>query len=291
MMYSILHRTSAGPSGSDQTTLAAAAFAPEVRQRWCDLLGARYEVLLYDLTSTYFECDVPTEEDDPRRFGYSRDKRGDCVQVVVALVVTPEGLPFANEMMPGNTADKTILRVMLATIRRRFGAAERIWIMDRGIPTEEILPLLRAADSGVRYLVGTPRPASPATKRRSPSGRGRRCVRMCASNSTRRTANSPCAPRARPAPAKNAGCTAVGSRPTGSAAANSSSSARPATRCSRNSAPRRNKPAVARPAWCKSRSPPTVPSRIGWIVTNCAPCAGAKAAIHCAPSSASPMGS
>ena len=128
-----------------------------LRQRWSDLFGARYEVLLYDLTSTYFECDVPTDEADPRRFGHSRDRRGDCVQVVVALVVTPEGLPLAYEMLPGNTADKTTLRAMLATIRRRFGAAERIWIMDRGIPTEEILTELRAADSGVRYLVGTPK--------------------------------------------------------------------------------------------------------------------------------------
>ena len=128
-----------------------------LRQRWSDLFGVRYEVLLYDLTSTYFECDVPEDENDPRRFGYSRDRRGDCVQVVVALVVTPEGLPLAYEMFPGNTADKTTLRGMLATIRRRYGAAERIWIMDRGIPTEEILTELRATDSGVRYLVGTPK--------------------------------------------------------------------------------------------------------------------------------------
>jgi hypothetical protein len=128
-----------------------------LRQRWSDLFGARYEVLLYDLTSTYFECDVPTAENDPRRFGYSRDRRGDCVQVVVALVITPEGLPLAYEMFPGNTADKTTLRGMLATIRRRYGAAERIWIMDRGIPTEEILTELRAAEAPVRYLVGTPK--------------------------------------------------------------------------------------------------------------------------------------
>lgn len=94
----------------------------------------------------------------PRRFGYSRDKRGDCVQVVVALVVMPEGLPLAYEMLPGNTADKTTLRAMLAKIRARFGAAERIWVMDRGVPTEEILGELRGGgDSGVRYLVGTPK--------------------------------------------------------------------------------------------------------------------------------------
>ena len=128
-----------------------------LKQRWSDLFGARYEVVLYDLTSTYFECDVPVDEADPRRFGYSRDKRGDCVQVVVALVVTPEGLPLAYEMFPGNTTDKTTLRGMLATIRRRYGAAERIWVMDRGIPTEEVLTELRDDDSTVRYLVGTPK--------------------------------------------------------------------------------------------------------------------------------------
>jgi len=128
-----------------------------LRQRWSDLFGARFDVLLYDLTSTYFECDVPADEADPRRFGYSRDKRGDCVQVVVALVVTPEGLPLAYEMFPGNTADKTTLRGMLDTIRRRYGAAGRIWVMDRGIPTEEILAELRAAGSAVHYLVGTPK--------------------------------------------------------------------------------------------------------------------------------------
>jgi transposase len=128
-----------------------------LRGRWSDLFGARYDVLLYDLTSTYFECDAPQDEDDPRRFGYSRDRRSDCVQVVVALVVTPEGLPLAYEMLPGNTADKTTLREMLATIRRRYGAAERIWIMDRGIPTETVLEELRANEPQVRYLVGTPK--------------------------------------------------------------------------------------------------------------------------------------
>jgi hypothetical protein len=128
-----------------------------LRARWSDLFGAKFEVLLYDLTSTYFECDVPVDETDPRRFGYSRDKRGDCVQVVVALVVTPEGLPLAYEMFPGHTADKTTLRGMLGTIRRRFGEAQRIWIMDRGIPTEEVLAELRATDSQVKYLVGTPK--------------------------------------------------------------------------------------------------------------------------------------
>jgi transposase len=128
-----------------------------LRQRWSDLFSATFDVLLYDLTSTYFECDVPAEESDPRRFGYSRDKRSDCVQVIVALVVTPEGLPLAYEMFPGNTADKTTLRDMLALIQKRYGCAERIWVMDRGLPTEAMLAELRASDSKVSYLVGTPK--------------------------------------------------------------------------------------------------------------------------------------
>lgn len=133
------------------------ALFAHLRQRWSDLFGAKFDVLLYDLTSTYFECDVPEDEKDPRRFGYSRDKRSDCVQVIVALVVTPEGLPLAYEMFPGNTADKTTLRDMLALIQKRHGQAERIWVMDRGIPTEAVLEELRRSDAKVSYLVGTPK--------------------------------------------------------------------------------------------------------------------------------------
>lgn len=81
-------------------------------------------MLLYDLTNTYSECDVPDHESDPRRFGYSRAKRGDCVQVIVALVVTPEGLPLAYEMLPGNTADKTTLHDMLKRIQDRYAVAK-----------------------------------------------------------------------------------------------------------------------------------------------------------------------
>ena len=128
-----------------------------LRQRWSDLFGATFDVLLYDLTSTYFECDAPEDATDPRRFGYSRDKRSDCVQVIVALVVTPEGLPLAYEMLPGNTADKTTLRGMLQLIQRRYGTARRIWVMDRGIPTEAVLAELRASPVPVYYLVGTPK--------------------------------------------------------------------------------------------------------------------------------------
>jgi len=126
-------------------------------QRWKDLFNARLEVLLYDLTSTYFESDPPFAEGDKRQYGYSRDKRPDCVQVVVALIVTPEGFPLAYEVMAGNTSDKTTLGDFLKKIEAQYGQAERIWVMDRGIPTEQWLDQMRQARPPVHYLVGTPR--------------------------------------------------------------------------------------------------------------------------------------
>jgi transposase len=128
-----------------------------LRQRWEDLFGVKFEVLLYDLTSTYFESDPPFPEGDKRRYGYSRDKRSDCVQVVIALVVTPEGFPLAYEVMAGNTADRTTLRGFLDQIEKLYGKAERIWVMDRGIPTEEALEQMRQSDPPIHYLVGTPK--------------------------------------------------------------------------------------------------------------------------------------
>jgi transposase len=126
-----------------------------LRERWQDLFQAEFEVLLYDLTSTYFECDPPGS--GKRRFGYSRDKRPDCVQVIIALVVTPEGLPLAYEVMAGNTSEKTTLKAFLEKIAQQYGRAKRTWVMDRGIPTEEVLKEMREASSPVAYLVGTPR--------------------------------------------------------------------------------------------------------------------------------------
>jgi transposase len=124
-------------------------------ERWRDLFQVGYEVLLYDLTSTYFECDPP--EEGKRRYGYSRDKRPDCVQVVIALVVTPEGLPLAYEVMAGNTSDRSTLRAFLEKIEQQYGKANRTWVMDRGIPTEEVLREMREGPTPVSYLVGTPR--------------------------------------------------------------------------------------------------------------------------------------
>ena len=129
-----------------------AVFA-HLKQRWQDLFNAEFDVLLYDLTSTYFEglC----ERIPKAKHGYSRDGRPDCRQVVIALIVTPDGLPLAYEVLPGNTSDKTTLRAFLQLIETRYGQARRVWVMDRGIPTEEVLTEMRA--DGVQYLVGTPK--------------------------------------------------------------------------------------------------------------------------------------
>jgi transposase len=121
--------------------------------RWKTLFDSSFDVLLYDLTSTYFEglC----EEIPKAKHGYSRDNRSDCRQVVIALVITPDGLPLAYEVLAGNTADKTTLREFLDKIERLHGKARRTWIMDRGIPTEATLRQMREA--GTHYLVGTPK--------------------------------------------------------------------------------------------------------------------------------------
>lgn len=127
-----------------------------LRERWQDLFGVKFDVLLYDLTSTYFESDPPFGEGDKRQFGHSRDRRSDCVQVVIALIVTPEGFPLAYEVMAGNTSDRTTLRGFLDKIEAHYGKARRIWLMDRGIPTEEVLEEMRR-EPPVHYLVGTPK--------------------------------------------------------------------------------------------------------------------------------------
>jgi hypothetical protein len=133
------------------------ALFDHLTQRWKDLFNVKFDVLLYDLTSTYFESDPPFPEGDKRKHGYSRDKRFDCVQVVIALIVAPEGFPLAYEVLAGNTADNTTLRGFLKKIEAQYGKAERIWVMDRGIPTEEVLAEMRQSAPPVYYLVGTPK--------------------------------------------------------------------------------------------------------------------------------------
>jgi len=126
-----------------------------LKQKWADLFGADFEVLLYDLTSTYFEGEM--EQNPKARRGYSRDGRPDCVQLVIALVVTPDGFPLAYEVMNGNTADCSTLRDFLAKIETAYGKARRVWVMDRGIPSEAILQEMRDPQRETFYLVGTPK--------------------------------------------------------------------------------------------------------------------------------------
>jgi hypothetical protein len=126
-----------------------------LKQKWADLFHAEFEVLLYDLTSTYFEGAM--ERNPKARRGYSRDGRPDCPQVVIALVVTPDGFPLAYEVMNGNTTDCTTLRGFLDKIETTYGKAKRMWVMDRGIPTEAILAEMRDPAREVSYLVGTPK--------------------------------------------------------------------------------------------------------------------------------------
>lgn len=126
-----------------------------LKQRWADLFQADFEVLLYDLTSTYFEGEM--EQNPKAKRGYSRDGRPDCLQVVIALVVTPDGFPLAYEVMDGNTADSTTLRGFLEKIEKTYGKAQRMWVMDRGIPTEAVLAEMRDPARQVSYLVGTPK--------------------------------------------------------------------------------------------------------------------------------------
>ncbi|MGC2448115.1 MAG: IS1634 family transposase [Candidatus Sulfotelmatobacter sp.] len=124
-----------------------------LKQKWADLFHADFEVLLYDLTSTYFEGEM--EENPKAKHGYSRDGRPDCLQVVIALVITPDGFPLAYEVMDGNTSDRTTLRGFLDQIENTYGQAKRMWVMDRGIPSEAILAEMRNPARPMSYLVGT----------------------------------------------------------------------------------------------------------------------------------------
>jgi len=126
-----------------------------LKQKWADLFHADFEVLLYDLTSTYFEGEM--EENAKAKRGYSRDKRPDCLQLVIALVVTPDGFPLAYEVMDGNTSDRKTLPNFLKKIEATYGKARRTWVMDRGVPTEAILKEMREPERQTFYLVGTPR--------------------------------------------------------------------------------------------------------------------------------------
>ena len=121
--------------------------------KWQMMFNIEYDVLLYDITSTYFEglC----KSNPKAKFGHSKDRRSDCRQVLVALVVTPDGFPLNYELLAGNTSEKTTLKPLLNKIESKYGKAGRVWLMDRGIPTESVLEYMR--ENEIDYLVGTPR--------------------------------------------------------------------------------------------------------------------------------------
>ena len=186
-----------------------------LKERWSALFGASYDVLLYDLTSTYFECDPPEEANGLRRFGYSRDKRSDCVQVVIALIVTPEGFPVAYEVMPGNTSDKTTLPDFLRKIEAQYGKMNRLWIMDRGIPTEDgprtdAQPKAQATSSAPRAG------GSPSSKASSLPSHGKRCRSRSKSSSPATAKTSTCSPVAADGATRNSPCGGASSRSSGS---------------------------------------------------------------------------
>ena len=196
-----------------------------LRQRWQDLFGVRFEVLLYDLTSTYFESDPAFEETDKRQFGYSRDKRPDCVQVVIGLIVSPEGFPLAYEVLPGNTSDKTTLREFLGKIEEQYGKAERVWLMDRGIPTEEVLAEMRASDPPIYYLMGTPKgrlSKLEAELLERPWQSVRACALVWKSKSCPKKMNSTFSPRVGTDSTRNGRCADASSKLYGNGSANSS---------------------------------------------------------------------
>lgn len=127
-----------------------------LRDRWTGLFGSTCDVVLFDLTSTYFEVDgTKALDSDLQRYGYSRDKRGDCLQVVIALVLTPDGFPLSYEVLPGNTNDRNTQMPLIEKLEKKYGKIGNLWLMDRGVPSEETLKAMR--EDGYRYLVGAPR--------------------------------------------------------------------------------------------------------------------------------------
>ena len=129
------------------------AICKHLLERYRDWFGVRFEFLLYDVTSTYFEGQAMGNEKAQR--GYSRDQRGDCKQVCIGMVVTPEGLPVAYEVFAGNRADVTTVEEIVTAMEEKYGQAQRVWVLDRGMVSEENLAWLRARKAF--YLVGTPK--------------------------------------------------------------------------------------------------------------------------------------
>jgi hypothetical protein len=123
-----------------------------LKNRMGDLFDLEYDLLMYDITSTYFEGQANFEM---AQRGYSRDQRGDCKQVCIGLVVSRCGMPLGYEVFSGNTADVTTVEHIVTTMEKRYGKSDRIWVMDRGMVSEDNIDFLRK--EGRRYIVGTPK--------------------------------------------------------------------------------------------------------------------------------------
>ena len=216
----------------DRLLAHKSALFTHLQDRWRDLFNAKFDVLLYDLTSTYFESDPPEHPGGLRRFGYSRDKRSDCVQVVIALIVTPEGFPLGYEVLAGNTADNTTLKGMLEKIENQYGKAERTWLMDRGIPTEAVLEEMRTSTPPGRYLVGTPKGRLSKLEQELAKLRGSRRAPAWRSNCCRRTASSTSSRRVPTASPRSAACAGAGSKNSGRGCSFSRRKSSPTTSCS-----------------------------------------------------------
>jgi len=139
--------------GLDKLLETREALFTHLRNRYESLFGNRFEFLLYDVTSTYFEGQC--ERNPQAQRGYSRDQRSDCKQVCIGLVVTPEGLPLAYEVFDGNRADVTTVEEIVEVMEKHYGSADRIWVMDRGMVSEDNLDFLR--EKQALYIVGTPK--------------------------------------------------------------------------------------------------------------------------------------
>lgn len=140
-------------AGLDRILPHKSAIEKHLKERLGDLFDLRYDLLLYDLTSTYFEGQCAGNPQAKR--GHSRDSRPDCLQVIIALVVTEDGVPLGYEVLPGNRNDSTTLKEIVDAVETKYGKADRIWVMDRGVVSEENLRFLREHQGS--YIVGTPK--------------------------------------------------------------------------------------------------------------------------------------
>ena len=139
--------------GLDQLLLHKETIEKHLKERLGNLFDLKYDLLLYDITSTYFEGECLGNPMAQR--GYSRDSRPDCLQVCIGLVVTTDGIPLGYEVFDGNTNDSTTVEAIVQAMEGKYGRANRVWVMDRGMVSEANLKFLR--DRGGSYIVGTPK--------------------------------------------------------------------------------------------------------------------------------------